>query len=69
MIVRYRDVQHTSSVPDPVLLFVTPVVYPLSAGARALAARSTALNPMVGVLETFRWAVLGGRDRPGTDRC
>jgi lipopolysaccharide transport system permease protein len=39
-------------------LFATPVVYPSSLVAEPWRTL-TAINPMVGVVEGFRWAVLG----------
>ena len=55
---RYRDVRHTLSFLTLLWMFATPVVYPLSlvpASSRLL----YSLNPMVGVVEGFRWALLG----------
>jgi lipopolysaccharide transport system permease protein len=57
--VRYRDVKYVVPFLTQLWLFVTPVVYPASlipAQWRAL----FALNPMVGVVEGFRWALFGG---------
>jgi lipopolysaccharide transport system permease protein len=56
--VRYRDVRYTLPFVTQVWLYVTPVVYSSSlvpAEWRAL----YALNPMVGVVDGFRWALLG----------
>ena len=56
--VEFRDVRYTLPFLTQVWLFATPVVYPSSLvpeGWRAL----YGLNPMVGVIEGFRWAVLG----------
>jgi lipopolysaccharide transport system permease protein len=56
--VRYRDVRHTLTFLTQIWLFVTPVAYPVSlvpAKWRPL----FALNPMTGVVEGFRWALLG----------
>jgi lipopolysaccharide transport system permease protein len=55
--VRYRDVKYMVPFAVQLWLFATPVAYPstlLSAPWRTL----SALNPMVGVVEGFRWAVL-----------
>ena len=46
-------------------MFATPVVYPSSLLSRALARRLYGLNPMVGVVEGFRWALLGTKSAPG----
>lgn len=56
--VNYRDVRYTLPFLTQVWMFATPVVYPSSIvpeGWRAL----YGLNPMVGVIEGFRWALLG----------
>jgi lipopolysaccharide transport system permease protein len=62
--VRYRDVRHTVPFLVQVWLFATPIAYPSSLvppGWRTL----YALNPMVGVVEGFRWALLGSAVAPG----
>ena len=56
--VRYRDVMHTLPFITQVWMFATPIVYPLSmipAKWQAL----YSLNPMVGIIEGFRWSLLG----------
>jgi lipopolysaccharide transport system permease protein len=56
--VRFRDVKHTLPFMLQVWMYATPIVYPLSivpAEWRWL----YSLNPMVGVIEGFRWAVFG----------
>lgn len=61
--VEFRDVRYTLPFLTQVWLFATPVVYPGSLvpeGWRAL----YGLNPMVGVIEGFRWAVLGTASPP-----
>jgi homopolymeric O-antigen transport system permease protein len=62
--VQFRDVRHIIPFVTQFWLFASPVVYPsslLSEPWRTL----YALNPMVGVLEGFRWALLGTQFRPG----
>jgi lipopolysaccharide transport system permease protein len=57
--VQYRDVKYVLGFLTQIWLFLTPVVYPTSivpAGWRSI----YALNPMVGVVEGFRWSVAGG---------
>lgn len=57
--VQYRDVRHILGFLSQFWFFVTPIVYPSSivpARWHAL----YALNPMVGAIEGFRWAVAGG---------
>jgi lipopolysaccharide transport system permease protein len=56
--VRFRDVMHTLPFLIQVWMYASPIVYPLSmvpARWQAL----YALNPMVGIIEGFRWALLG----------
>jgi lipopolysaccharide transport system permease protein len=62
--VRYRDVRHAVPFLVQFWLFVTPVAY--SSGLVPLRWRVWyGLNPMVGVVDGFRWAVLGRPDVPG----
>jgi lipopolysaccharide transport system permease protein len=56
--VRFRDVRYAVPFGLQLMLFLSPIAYPASivpAGWRWL----WACNPMVGVVEAFRWAVLG----------
>ena len=62
--VQYRDVRYTIGFLIQFWLFATPVAYPSSLipeGWRAL----YGLNPMAGVVEGFRWALLGKAAAPG----
>jgi lipopolysaccharide transport system permease protein len=62
--VEYRDVRYAVPFLIQLWLFATPVAYPSSLvpeGWRAL----LGLNPMTGVVEGFRWALLGRGDLPG----
>ncbi len=62
--VQYRDVRYTINFVIQFWLFATPVAYPSSivpARWRAL----YGLNPMAGVVEGFRWALLGKSGPPG----
>ena len=62
--VRYRDVRYTLSFLSSLWMFATPIAYPASivpAAWRPL----YAINPMVGVIEGFRWALLGQASAPG----
>jgi lipopolysaccharide transport system permease protein len=61
--VRYRDVRHALPFFTSLWLFASPVAYPASLVPehwRWL----YGLNPMAGVIEGFRWALLGGRGVP-----
>jgi lipopolysaccharide transport system permease protein len=62
--VEYRDVRFVLPFFVQIWLFATPVVYPASIlhePWRTL----YGLNPMSGVVEGFRWALLGARSAPG----
>jgi homopolymeric O-antigen transport system permease protein len=64
MNVQFRDVQYVVPFLTQLWLFATPIAYPsslLSEPWRTL----YALNPMVGVVEGFRWALLGTDTSPG----
>jgi lipopolysaccharide transport system permease protein len=56
--VRYRDVAHIIPFLIQLWLFVTPVAYPTSILPEQWQV-VYALNPMVAVVEGFRWALLG----------
>lgn len=56
--VRFRDVMHTLPFLTQVWMYASPIVYPLSmVPAKWQAVYS--LNPMVGIIEGFRWALVG----------
>jgi lipopolysaccharide transport system permease protein len=62
--VRYRDVRYALPFLTQFWMFATPIAYPASLVPpqwRAL----YGLNPMAGVVEAFRWALLGGPQPPG----
>ena len=62
--VQYRDVRHTLTFIVQFWLFASPVVYPstlVPAKWRLL----YGLNPMAGVIEGFRWALLRKAPAPG----
>jgi lipopolysaccharide transport system permease protein len=61
--VQYRDVRYAVPFFMQVWLFATPVIY----GAGDVPERwrpLLTLNPMTGVIEAFRWALLGSGDAP-----
>jgi lipopolysaccharide transport system permease protein len=62
--VKYRDVRYIVPFIIQVWMFSTPIVYP---GSLVPAPWRTiyAINPMVGVVEGFRWALLGTNTAPG----
>lgn len=59
MSVRYRDVRYTIPFLMQFWLFLTPVAYPSSLVPEPWR-MLYGLNPMAGVVEGFRWALLGG---------
>ena len=64
MNVQFRDVRYTIPFIIQIWFFTTPVVYAsslLSEPWRTI----YGLNPMVGVVEGFRWALLGTNTAPG----
>jgi lipopolysaccharide transport system permease protein len=62
--VRYRDVRYVVPFLLQVWLFATPTAYPSSLLEEPWRTLS-ALNPMVGVVEGCRWALLGADTAPG----
>lgn len=56
--VRFRDVTHTLPFLLQVWMFATPIVYPLSMVPERWRALYS-LNPMVGIVDAFRWSLLG----------
>lgn len=61
--VRYRDVRYVIPFAIQMWLFATPIAYPSSLIDEPWRTLS-AINPMVGVVEGFRWATLGTSDAP-----
>lgn len=64
MNVQFRDVQYIIPFITQLWLFATPIAYPsslLSEPWKTL----YGLNPMVGVVEGFRWALLNAETAPG----
>jgi lipopolysaccharide transport system permease protein len=64
MNVRFRDVGYGLAFVIRILMYLTPVAYPISRLDGALRTLA-ALNPMTGVVEGFRWALLGVDSAPG----
>jgi lipopolysaccharide transport system permease protein len=61
--VRYRDVRYVVPFGIQLWLFITPIVYASSTIDQPWRLIS-AINPMVGVVEGFRWATLGTGNAP-----
>jgi len=62
--VQYRDVRYTINFLVQFWLFATPVAYPSSLIPEKWRV-FYGLNPMAGVVEGFRWALLGKSEPPG----
>jgi lipopolysaccharide transport system permease protein len=63
----YRDIRHTLPFLTQIWMFATPVVYSTAkvVGDQPDWVRFVyGLNPMAGVVEGFRWALLGGANPP-----
>jgi lipopolysaccharide transport system permease protein len=61
--IRYRDFQHVVPFLVQFGLYATPIAYPAETIVNNLPAWAVAifyLNPMAGVVEGFRWSILGG---------
>jgi lipopolysaccharide transport system permease protein len=56
--VKYRDFQYTVPFMIQILMFASPVVYASSLVPESLRVWY-GINPMTGVIEGFRWAILG----------
>jgi lipopolysaccharide transport system permease protein len=68
--VEYRDGKYVVPFMIQIWLFVTPVIYPSTKVTGWLVAHGVpawvyGLNPMTGVVEGFRWALLGAGNHPG----
>ena len=64
MNVQFRDVKHAIGFLVQAWMYATPVVYPLSVIQDPFWKSIYSLNPMVGVVEGFRWALLGTDTSP-----
>jgi lipopolysaccharide transport system permease protein len=62
--VRFRDVGYGLSFLIRILLYLTPIIYPISR-LDGIARTIAAFNPMTGIVEGFRWALLGIDSAPG----
>ena len=62
--VQFRDVRHTVPFLTQFWLFATPIAYPSSLLPEPWHTLF-GINPMVGVVEGFRWALLGTETAPG----
>jgi lipopolysaccharide transport system permease protein len=62
----YRDIEHAVPFVVQVGMFVSPVVYEMAKVVPEKWQTVYSINPMVGVLEGFRWALLGQQPFPLT---
>ena len=65
MNVQFRDVRYTIPFLTQAWLFATPIAYPSSLLTEPWKTLY-GLNPMAGVVEGFRWALLGTDTAPGS---
>ena len=65
MNVQFRDVRYAVPFLVQVWMFATPIAYPSSLIENDLLRTLYGLNPMAGVVEGFRWALLGTDTQPG----
>jgi lipopolysaccharide transport system permease protein len=65
MNVQFRDVRYTVPFITQFWLFITPIAYPSSLIEDELLRAIYGINPMAGVVEGFRWALLGTDSAPG----
>lgn len=65
MNVQFRDVRYTVPFLTQFWLFATPVAYPSSLIENDTLRALYGINPMAGVVEGFRWTLLGTNNTPG----
>lgn len=65
MNVQFRDVRYTVPFLTQFWLFATPIAYPSSLIEDETLRAIYGINPMAGVVEGFRWALLGTDTAPG----
>jgi lipopolysaccharide transport system permease protein len=65
MNVQFRDVRYTVPFITQFWMFATPIAYPSSLIENPLLRTLYGINPMAGVVEGFRWALLGTATAPG----
>lgn len=58
--VQYRDIQQIVPFLVQVWMYASPIVYPIETIPEGIWRWLYSLNPMVGVIQGFRWALLGG---------
>lgn len=63
--VEFRDIRYTIPFLTQFWMFITPIAYPSSLIQNETLRAVYGLNPMAGVVEGFRWALLGTNTAPG----
>lgn len=63
--VEFRDIRYVIPFLTQFWMFITPIVYPSSLIENETLRALYGLNPMAGVVEGFRWALLGTDTAPG----
>jgi lipopolysaccharide transport system permease protein len=69
MNVQFRDVKHATPFLIQLWMYCTPVVYPISLIKDPFWAMLYSINPMVGIVEGFRWSILGHGSMPVAEIC
>lgn len=57
--IKYRDLRYMVTFGVPLLMYATPVVYPLSSVKNDFLVLLLKLNPVTCIIETFRYSVFG----------
>lgn len=65
MNVQFRDIRYIVPFITQFWLFLTPIAYPSSLIKNDFLRAIYGINPMAGVVEGFRWALLGTETAPG----
>ncbi len=65
MNVQFRDIRYVVPFLAQIWMFATPIAYPSSLIQNDTLRTIYGLNPMAGVVEGFRWALLGTNTAPG----
>jgi lipopolysaccharide transport system permease protein len=63
--VQFRDIRYVVPFLTQFWMFATPIAYPSSLIKNDVLRTLYGLNPMTGVVEGFRWALLGADTAPG----
>jgi lipopolysaccharide transport system permease protein len=66
MNVQYRDIQQMVPFVIQAWMYASPIVYPIDIIPDGIWRWLYGLNPMVGVIQGFRWALLGGEQPDAT---